>query len=73
MRTAIFAFAIALMGLLMIVVGAWSLFLLVAESAVQVPLYIITLGMISGGFAMGGLAQALRLLLLIVRRTERRL
>jgi hypothetical protein len=73
MRTAILAFVIALTGLLMMVVGAWSLFFLVAEKTVQVPLYVIALGMISSGLAMGGIAQALRLLLVIVRRAERKI
>jgi hypothetical protein len=65
MRTTILAYLIALMGLVIIAVGVWGLLMLVAEKTVRVPLryYAMALGMISGGLAMGGLAQALRLLL----------
>ncbi len=59
----ILAYAIAFMGLIMIVGGVWGLFLLV-KSTVRPPLryFAMAIGMISGGIAMGGLAQALRLL-----------
>src|SRR5262249_47767590 len=69
MRTSILADVIALIGLIAMVVGAWSVFALIAEQTVEVPLtdYIIAFGMISGGLAMGGLAQGLRLLLVILR------
>jgi hypothetical protein len=62
MRTTILAYAIALMGLLMIVGGLWSL-LLTARGSLRE--YLIHIGIISGGLAMIGLAQALRLLLAI--------
>ena len=65
MRTTILAYLIAFMGLVMIVAGAWGLFILVIEKTVRVPLryYAIAIGMMAGGLGMGGLAQALRLLL----------
>jgi hypothetical protein len=70
MRTTILAYVIALMGLIMMAAGTWGLFLLVVEKTVRVPLryYAIPLGMISGGLAMGGVAQALRLLLVVSGR-----
>ena len=66
MRTTILAYAIAFMGLIMIGGGMWGLFLLV-KTSVRPPLryFAMAIGMISGGIAMGGLAQALRLLLAI--------
>jgi hypothetical protein len=67
MRTTILAYAIAMPGLVTIAGGAWSLLMLLAE---RVPLryYAIAVGLISGGLAMIGLAQALRLLLEINAR-----
>ena len=64
MRTTILAYAIAFMGLIMIGGGVWALFLLV-KTRVRPPLryFAMAIAMISGGIAMGGLAQALRLLL----------
>jgi hypothetical protein len=66
MRTTILAYAIAFLGLIMILGGVWGLFLLV-KTTVRPPLRYLAMaiGMISGGMAMGGLAQALRLLLTI--------
>jgi hypothetical protein len=54
------------MGLIMIGGGVWGLFLLVGTT-VRPPLryYAMAIGMISGGLAMVGLAQALRLLVAI--------
>jgi hypothetical protein len=67
MRTIILAFAIAFMGLVMIGGGLWGLFLLIGGTA-RPPLryYAMTIGMISGGLAMVGLGQALRLLVVII-------
>jgi hypothetical protein len=67
MYTTILAYAIALMGLVTVGAGAWALFTLLVEKTVRVPLryYAIALGLISGGLGMGGIAQALRLLLVI--------
>ena len=69
MRTTILAYVIAFLGLIMIAGGIWGLFDLVRQT-VRIPLryYAMTIGMICGGFAMAGLAQALRLLLVIVTR-----
>ena len=53
---------IALAGLVMIAAGAWDLFTKGTASA-RLRHYAIAIGMICGGLAMGGLAQALRLLL----------
>ena len=66
MRTTILAYAIAFMGFIMIGGGVWGLFLLIKMS-VRPPLryFAMAIGMISGGIAMGGLAQALRLLVAI--------
>jgi hypothetical protein len=57
------AYAIAFMGLIMIGGGVWGLFLLL-KTRVRPPFryFAMAIGMISGGIAMGGLAQALRLL-----------
>lgn len=67
MRTIIRAYAIAFMGLIMIGGGLWGLFLLFGATA-RPPLryYAMTIGMISGGLAMVGLGQALRLLVVII-------
>ena len=67
MRTTILAYAIAFMGLIMIGGGVWGLFFLLVGTAVRPPLryYAMTIGMISGGLARVGLAQALRLLVAI--------
>jgi len=69
MRTTILAYAIAFMGLIMIGGGVWGLFLLVGTT-VRPPFryFAMAIGMISGGIAMGGLAQALRLLVRLVER-----
>jgi len=67
MRTTILAYAIAFMGLIMIGGGVWGLYLLIKIN-VRPPLryYAMAIGMISGGLAMVGLAQALRLLVVII-------
>jgi hypothetical protein len=67
MRTTILAYAIALMGFIMMGGGLWGLISL-ERSATTRPLryYAMTIGMISGGIAMVGLAQALRLLVVII-------
>jgi len=67
MRTIILAFAIAFMGLVMIGGGLWGFFILMGETD-RPPLrdYGMAIGMISGGLAMIGLAQALRLLIVII-------
>jgi hypothetical protein len=68
MRTTILAFGIALVGLIMVAVGVWSLLVLQTEETVLLADLLSAIGTIAGGLAMGGLAQALRLLLEINRR-----
>jgi hypothetical protein len=68
MRTAILAFGIALVGLIMVAVGVWSLLVLQTEETVLLADLLTAMGTIAGGLAMGGLAQALRLLLEINRK-----
>jgi hypothetical protein len=65
--TTILAYGIGLMGVATIAAGAWSLMILLSEQTVRVPLryYSIAIAMISGGLGLVGLAQALRLLLVI--------
>jgi hypothetical protein len=69
MRTTILAYFIACLGLVMIAGGIWGLFDLFRQ-AVRIPMryYAMAIGMICGGFAMVGLAQAMRLLLILVTR-----
>jgi hypothetical protein len=68
MRTTILAFGIALVGLIMVAVGVWSLLVLQTEETVLLADLLSAIGTITGGLAMSGLAQALRLLLEINRR-----
>jgi hypothetical protein len=68
MRTTILAFGIALVGLIMVAVGVWSLLVLQTEETVLLADLLTAMGTIAGGLAMGGLAQALRLLLEINRK-----
>jgi hypothetical protein len=71
MRTTVLAFVIAIIGLLMLIFGAWGLFVLNnAEIEVAVTDEAIVFGLIGGGFAMVGVAQALRLLLVVVKNTN---
>jgi hypothetical protein len=68
MLTTILAYVIAAVGLATILAGGWSLVMLAIEDAPRdLPFryYAVAIAMIAGGFAMVGLAQALRLLLLI--------
>jgi hypothetical protein len=65
MRTTILAFGIALVGLIMVAVGVWSLLVLEGEETVPLADYLTAIGTI---LAIGGLAQALRLLLEINRK-----
>ena len=64
MRTTILAYVLAFMGLVTIAVGVWDIFTKKTAGA-HLRYYAMAIGMISGGLAMGGLAQALRLLLVI--------
>jgi hypothetical protein len=71
MRTTILAYVIALMGLVMIATGIYGLLILAGGDDDRVPSladYAIVAALISAGLGLGGLAQALRLLLEINRR-----
>jgi hypothetical protein len=70
MRTTILAYVIALIGLATIALGVWAFYFLLTETQYEVPLsdFGIAIGMISGGFGLIGLAQAVRLLAEILTR-----
>jgi hypothetical protein len=70
MRTTILAYVIALAGLVTIVAGAWGLFIFLTETEYELALsdFGIAIGMVTGGFGLIGLAQALRLLLVIYEK-----
>ena len=71
MRTTVLAFAIVLIGLIMLVFGAWGLFVLHnAEIDIALADEATMFGLIGGGFTMIGIAQALRLLVVIVKNTD---
>jgi hypothetical protein len=72
MRTTILAYVIAILGLIVIIAGAWGLYILLTANMPRVPLryFAMAIAMISGGFLMLGSAQGLRLLVTIYR--ERR-
>jgi len=67
MKTTILAYVIALGGVAMIAFGLWGLYYLIKERASQLRLrdYIPTILTIAVGFVLIGVAQALRLLLVI--------
>jgi hypothetical protein len=64
MRTTILVYVLAFMGLIAIAVGVSDLFSNETTRA-RLRSYAFAIGMISGGLAMAGVAQALRLLLLL--------
>jgi TRAP-type C4-dicarboxylate transport system permease small subunit len=71
MPTTVLAYVIAAVGLLMLIFGSWGLFVLnTAEGDVALTDEAIAFGLIGGGLAMIGVAQALRLLLVLVRNTN---
>jgi hypothetical protein len=65
MRTLILAWVIGLLGMIMIVGGIWGVVAVLRQPEPTTPLksYGGAFSMICGGFAMLGVAQALRLLL----------
>ena len=67
MRTFILAWVIGLLGLIMIAGGIWGIIDLLRQE-VKAPLksYGGAVSMMCGGFAMLGVAQALRLLLALI-------
>jgi hypothetical protein len=72
MKTTILAYVIALGGVAMIVLGVWGLYILIKErvAALRLRDYIPTINAIAVGFGLIGLAQALRLLLVIFGSTD---
>ena len=68
MKTTILAYVIALGGIAMIVFWLWGHYYLIKERASELRLrdYIPTIQTIAIGFGLIGLAQALRLLLMIL-------
>jgi hypothetical protein len=71
MRTTVLAYVIVLIGLIMLVFGAWGLFVLHnAESDLALADEATMFGLIGGGFTMIGIAQALRLLVVVVKNTD---
>jgi hypothetical protein len=67
MKTTILAYVIALGGVAMIAFGLWGLYILIRERVAELRLrdYIPTIQTIAVGFVLIGVAQALRLLLVI--------
>ena len=66
MKTTILASVIALGGVAMIVLGLWSLYILIRERVAEhLEDYLPTIQTITVGFGLIGVAQALRLLLVI--------
>jgi hypothetical protein len=73
MRTTVLAYVITVLGLAMIGGGVWGLIdLWQASAQVHLPLryYGMAIGMICGGFGMGGIGQGLRMLVAIARETR---
>jgi hypothetical protein len=68
MRTIILAYVISFLGLVMAIGGVWGLFRVVPGKNRPAPwrYYVMAFAMISGGIAMLGIAQALRLLVRII-------
>ena len=65
MRTTILAYVIALGGVAMIAFGLWELYVLIRERRLRN--YIPTVLTIAVGLVLIGLAQAMRLLLILMR------
>ena len=67
MKTTILAYVIALGGVAIIALGLWGLYILIRERVAERRLrdYIATIQTIAVGFGLIGVAQGLRLLLLI--------
>ena len=71
MRTTVLAYVIAVVGLAMLLFGVWG-FIVLNNAEIDVALTdeAIVVGLIGGGLAMIGVAQALRLLLVVVTNTH---
>jgi hypothetical protein len=71
MKTTILAYVIALGGVAMIAFGLWGLYILIRERvARRLGDYIPTTQMVAVGFGLIGVAQGLRLLLMIFNQGE---
>ena len=71
MLTSILAIVIAVVGIAVIIAGAWGAVVLIVQKAdTPVPLryYAIVVGTIGTGFGLLGIAQGLRILLLILAK-----
>jgi hypothetical protein len=71
MSTTVLAYLILMMGFLTFLAGLWGVLILIFEEVgktERVPFryYAVMVGLISGGLAMIGIGQGLRLLLLIL-------
>jgi hypothetical protein len=69
--TSILAIVIAVVGIAVIIAGAWGAVVLIVQKAdTPVPLryYAIVIGTIGTGFGLLGIAQGLRILLLILAK-----
>jgi hypothetical protein len=71
MRTTVLTYVIAVVGLVMLLFGVWG-FIVLNNAEIDVALTdeAIVVGLIGGGLAMIGVAQALRLLLVVVTNTH---
>jgi len=71
MRPTVLAYVIAVVGLVMLLFGVWG-FIVLNNAEIDVALTdeAIVVGLIGGGLAMIGVAQALRLLLVVVTNTH---
>jgi hypothetical protein len=71
MRTTVLAYVIAVVGLVMLLFGVWG-FIVLNNAEIDVALTdeAIVVGLTGGGLAMIGVAQALRLLLVVVTNTH---
>jgi len=71
MRTTLLAYLIAVVGLLILIFGVWGFFVLNSvEFGVPLTAYATMFGLIGGGLAMIGVAQALRLQLALMINTD---
>jgi hypothetical protein len=68
MYTTILAYVIAFLGLVMIGGGVWGLVYLLWAPRPPLRYFAMMIAMICGGFGLGGVAQALRILLILVER-----
>ena len=71
MRTTVLAYVTAVVGLVMLLFGVWG-FIVLNNAEIDVALTdeAIVVGLIGGGLAMIGVAQALRLLLVVVTNSH---